>query len=298
MFFSAGASSPEHDEHNSLKKHRFFDVRPLGEKKYLACPDARYFRVFGYCCRLLARKRPISDSDFLEGHREMLIKDAHERTQRALKNRTKLWDFLSIHTYSDLETLTHHMAFATKAPVSKILKHWVAIGIVKKIELKNSFGKVTLFGITQKGIENDRKPVQPSKISLRTLEHTLKVQRASSYFLQLPKTEELCMEIINIESGDLKKYGLSHRPDLLMQSALDETLLVCIEVELSLKSYQRYVEILKTYFAQIRCGHINQVIYVFYDSQVADRFEKTILHKYYLKYPDDIKQKLKVKVLK
>ncbi len=228
----------------------------------------------------------------------MLIKNAHERTQRALQNRTKLWAFLSIHTYSDLSTLTHHLEFATKAPVSKILKHWVAIGIVKKIELKNSFGKVTLFGITQKGIENERKPVQPSKISLRTLEHTLKVQRASSYFLKLQKTEDLCMEIINVESGDLKRFGLSHRPDLLMQSALDETLLVCIEVELSLKSYQRYVEILKTYFAQIRRGHITQVIYVFYDAQVADRFEKTILHKYYLKYPDDVKQKLKVKVLK
>ena len=38
MFFSGGASSREHDEYNSLKKPCFFDVRPKGEKRYLARP--------------------------------------------------------------------------------------------------------------------------------------------------------------------------------------------------------------------------------------------------------------------
>jgi hypothetical protein len=39
----------------------------------------------------------------------MLIKDPKERREQAIANREKLWRFLNLHTYSDLETMRHHL---------------------------------------------------------------------------------------------------------------------------------------------------------------------------------------------
>lgn len=211
----------------------------------------------------------------------MIIKDPEERRLKAERNRRLLWEFLMIHTYSDLETLAHHIETKTKAVPSKILSKWVFDGWVKKVQIKNKFGSWWLFGITTKALEGDTKKraFQPSKVNLRTLEHTLKCQRASSYFLKHKAVIERGYKIVNIESGDLKQYGMIHRPDLIIQNK-DEKLvgLISVEIELSLKSKKRYDEIFKTYLLNIKDGKINQVIYIFYDEKIKNKFESNFLH--------------------
>ncbi len=233
----------------------------------------------------------------------MLIKDPTERRKQAIANREKLWRFLNLHTYSDLETMRHHLEFKTKAPVSKILARWCRDGLARKFEISDDFGKATLFGITTKGLYGDtsRKAVQPKKISIRTLSHTLHCQKASSYFLKHENYDELGMELVNIERGGLEKYGLTHRPDLLLRSEDEEHYkfgLVCVEVELSLKSKQRYVDILKNYFEKIQSRQINQVIYVFYDEKLANRFKNNMLLPFFKKHhvPERAQRKLDVRI--
>ena len=233
----------------------------------------------------------------------MLIKDAAARASKAQQNRDLLWQFLKIHIYSDLATMANHLDHKTKTPVSKIMSRWLRSGLVRKEKIKDDFGVAVLYGITQKGLDGDttKRAFQPSKVSLRTLEHTLKCQRASSYFLKQPVVEELGLEIVNIESGNLEKYGLKHRPDLLLMSTLVPSVgLICIEVELSLKSKKRYEAIFKDYFNRIETGEINQVYYIFYDGRKANTFKKNMLTPYLEKYKvrELLKDKLIVRVFK
>ena len=220
----------------------------------------------------------------------MLIKSPEERKERARRNRTMLWQFLNIHIYSDLETLAHHIGAKTKPVVSRILKKWMHEGLVKKVQVKNKFGSCWLFGITTKALEGDttRRAFQPSKVNLRTLEHTLKCQRASSYFLKHEAIERRGHQLVNIETGDLKKYGMKHRPDIIIQNKNEKLIgLVCIEVELSLKSKQRYDDILKSYITLIQSSKVNQVIYIFYDEHLQSKFEKNILSPFFTKHSVD-----------
>lgn len=214
----------------------------------------------------------------------MLIKSPEARQERAKRNRRMLWEFLTIHTYSDLETLANHIDVKTKPVVSRILKEWVFDGRIKKVQIKNKFGSCWLFGMTTKALDGDttRRAFQPSKVNLRTLEHTLKCQRASSYFLKHEAVTDRGYKLVNIESGDLKKYGMKHRPDLIIQNQETSLVgLICIEVELSLKSKQRYDEILKNYLTSIERSKVNQVIYVFYDEKIKLKFEQSILRPFF-----------------
>ena len=197
-----------------------------------------------------------------------------------------LWEFLSIHIYSDLETLAHHIDAKTKPVVSRILKKWMFEGLVKKAQVKNKFGGCWLFGITTKALNGDttKRAFQPSKVNLRTLEHTLKCQRASSYFLKHKAVTEHGYKLVNIESGDLKKYGMTHRPDLIIQNKETSLVgLICIEVELSLKSKQRYDDILNTYITNIKNSKVNQVIYLFYDEKIISKFKTNVLMPFFSK---------------
>ena len=227
----------------------------------------------------------------------MLIKSPQERALRADRNRKMLWDFLMIHTYSDLETLAHHIDAKTKPVASRILKKWIFEGWIKKVEIKNKFGRWWLFGITTKALKGEikKRAFQPSKVNLRTLEHTLKCQRASSYFLKHKAFNEDNYKMVNIESGDLKKYGITHRPDMIIQNKNKKLIgFICVEVELSLKSKPRYDEIFKAYVNNIKLFKINQVIYVFYDEKLKLKFENNILKPFFVKHSVEKKHSSKI----
>ncbi|MEZ9437783.1 hypothetical protein, partial [Vibrio atlanticus] len=72
-----------------------------------------------------------------------------------------------------------------------------------------------------------------------------------------------------------------HRPDLIIKNP-DEDLvgLICVEVELSLKSKKRYDEIFRVYIDNIKKKKINQVIYIFYDEKTKAKFENNLLNPY------------------
>ena len=220
------------------------------------------------------------------------------RRLKGIENRLAILEFLCIHTYSDIETIRNHLGVKSKPMISRILSKLVFDGYLKKAEIKNSFGRVVLFGVTRKAIDEeiDRRIFLPHKVNLRTLEHTLYCQRASSYFLKSEQFQKQHIELKNVETGDIKKYGLKHRPDLLMKPEFHP--FVCVEVELSLKSKQRYKSILSEYCSLLKREKITQVIYVFYNERKANIFKENILGKYLTQSGQlNMLKKITVKVL-
>lgn len=222
---------------------------------------------------------------------KMLISDTKDRQKKAHQNRSKIIEFLLIHTYTNIDTLKYYLGVNSKPMISRHLSKLIEAGYVKKAEIKNTFGRVTLFGITQKAINNlNVKPFVPSKVNLRTLEHTLYCQKTSAYYLNHDYFKKHNMELINLEIGDITKYGLKHRPDILLKPSKHSY--ICIEVELSLKSKPRYKKILSEYSDLLAQGKILQVVYVFYDKKKSDIFKDNILNKLKIRCKDKIKVRL------
>lgn len=228
----------------------------------------------------------------------MLWSDSKQRTQRAQEKRERVLHFLRLHTYSDLDTLSELFGFTSKASISRLLSRLIAEGFVKKVILKEDFFKKTFFGITRVGLEHEisKKVFYPSNVNIKNWKHTQHCQRASIYFLNHAGTKKHGFELRNVENGDIKKYNLKHRPDLLLESK--SLGYICIEVELSIKAKERYTNIFREYNELILNQKVHDVIYVFYDQKKAEVFNK-ILIDYFLKASPrykECKHKYKIKV--
>jgi hypothetical protein len=228
----------------------------------------------------------------------MLVLDPKDRRGKGLENRERILSFLCVHTYSTIDVLMSLLQIKTKPLISRHLSKLIRDGLVKKAEIKNSFGRVVLFGITRKAIDENvaMRPFQPCRINLMTLEHTLFCQKTSAFFLNSDEFEKHEMTLINVEVGDVKKYGFKHRPDLLLKPKYFNH--ICIEVELSIKSKARYNGILRDYVTLLEKDRILQVIYVFYNKQKSDVFNENILKPLLLKMNKvQFLGKFKIKVL-
>lgn len=205
----------------------------------------------------------------------MLWNDAatsKQRTQRAEYKREAVLSFLRQHTYSDLNTLSELFGFVSNAGTSRLLSKLIAEGLVKKAVLKDDFFKKTLFGITRKGLGEfvNNKIFYPSNVNIKNWKHTMHCQRAAIFFLNDKRTITHNVKVLNIEVGDIKKYGFKHRPDLLLQPA--HLNYICVEVELNLKAKARYKNILLEYCELIKEKKIGRVMYIFYDQRKSEVF--------------------------
>lgn len=198
--------------------------------------------------------------------------------QKGNENREKIIEFFTVHSYTTIEVLCGHLNVKTKPMVSRHLSKLVDEKLLRKSVMKLfGGGQVTLFGTTQNFMNHYApfdKPFSPSKVSYRTLEHTLYCQKVSSMYQNKDAFKKYEMEIINAEIGDIKKYGLSHRPDLIIKPKNHG--LMCFECELSLKSHPRYEKIIKDYYLLMKNEVVLQVIYFFKDERLLERFKKTL----------------------
>jgi hypothetical protein len=219
----------------------------------------------------------------------MLIVDHLQRAERHEKNRALILDFLVLHRYSNLKNVAQELGHKSTATASRLLKKLCYEQLVKKETIKDGFTNVVLFGITQKGIDasgrliDEHQPFHKSKVSLRTLEHTLINQYVGIKFKRIEGFNNI--QIINTEFGNLKKYEhlakFKHRPDLLVLGnsiKTNRSSLFVVETELSLKEKKRYIPIWREYLSLKKSGKINTVIYVVKNESAVNRL-KAIMEK-------------------
>ncbi len=220
--------------------------------------------------------------------------------ERGAKNRQQIIDFLLMHTYTTIDVLCGVLKVKSKPMISRHLSRLVDEKLIKRERFKTLGGSIIMFGTTQKLIElydSERTPFRPSKISHRTLEHTLYCQKLSAHYQHGKIFKQYKMEIVNAETGSLKKFGLAHRPDLILKPAAHAY--ICIECELSLKSKPRYEKIINDYCQLIDAKKILQCEYFFSDTRLADRF-KRILENHFKKHTryKSHAEKIKVRIFK
>lgn len=217
--------------------------------------------------------------------REMLITDPIYRAEQAIKNRNTVMIFLSHHRYSTLENIRYELGMKSKASASRILKKLCEEGHVKKEELCDNITKVTLFGITRKGLDtyhfnlDNNKPFLKSRVSLRTLNHTLTNQKVSTLLKKSTRLTDV--KVINAEIGNFKQYEhimkFKHRPDLVIVGKGKADIIVhVIETELTLKDSKRYHPIFKEFLDLRRRKKINGVWYFVRNEKAKERLQKII----------------------
>ena len=218
----------------------------------------------------------------------MLISDSKKRLQINSDKRKKILMFLLENRYSNLDNISVAINQKSNAGASRVLQKLIAEKLVKKAVIDKNFVRITLFGITQKGIDecdlfiDDYSPFYPSRVSTANLKHTLVNQRILTV---IKKRVINCTDIktINVEFGNLKKYEhickFKHRPDGLLVAKRDEGIVVfVIETELSLKNTKRYKEIFREYIRHHRANKITSVMYFVRDESAQKRLKKIIDH--------------------
>ena len=216
----------------------------------------------------------------------MLISDSKKRLQINSDKRKKILMFLLENRYSNLDNISVAINQKSNAGASRVLQKLIAEKLVKKAVIDKNFVRITLFGITQKGIDecdlfiDDYSPFYPSRASTANLKHTLINQRILTV---IKKRLINCTDIktINVEFGNLKKYEhickFKHRPDGLLVAKRDEGIVVfVIETELSLKNTKRYKEIFREYISHHRAKKITSVMYFVRDESAQKRLQKII----------------------
>lgn len=196
-----------------------------------------------------------------------LVHDPIKRKEMTERNKIKILSFLAFHRYSNLELITLALGLKSKSVASRILKKLCFESYVSKGIIKDEISRVTLFGITKKGIKKFNlkatNPFLKSKVSLRTLAHKLSIQRGHIYLNKKLKNLGLNPEF---SLPDYKKVELvnSFRSDLvcLFFDKLNYENKILIEAELSIKSYQRYIKLFDYFYVLKKRKQITKVIYL------------------------------------
>lgn len=189
--------------------------------------------------------------------------DRHLSRQRGKEKEHILLTFLNQEIYSTAINFGLLLK-QDKTIISKLLSRLVKKQLIEKHIMELDTGNITVWGITQLGIQSlaysDDSPIIPfqaSRISLVTLNHTLMTQRAYIALKHLEWTNW-----INADRQVFKnKYPVSHRPDAIILPK-NTTQWVAIEVELTIKTPLRYRSILKSHIGAIEKGYWGHVIYV------------------------------------
>ncbi|WP_299139110.1 MobC family replication-relaxation protein [uncultured Vibrio sp.] len=147
--------------------------------------------------------------------------------------------------------------------LSRLLTRMVKKRLLEKHVLTLDTCKVSLWGITQLGIEqagNARNaplvPFTPSRLSLTILNHTLMTQRVYIALKHLNWT--------GWRNGDRQafkqQFALPHRPDAIVTTPMGTVM--AIETELTIKNVARYRSIIKSHIQAKGKGFWGHVIYV------------------------------------
>ncbi|MCY9828809.1 MarR family transcriptional regulator [Vibrio chagasii] len=171
--------------------------------------------------------------------------------------------------------------------LSRLLKRMTSKGLLEKHSLTLDTCKVSLWGITDKGIhavgDHEHAPLHcfhPSRISLVTLNHTLMNQRVYIALKHLNWTEW-----INADRKVFKqKFPVPHRPDAIVRTP--KGTITAIETELTLKTPLRYRAIMKSHIQAKEKGFWKHVIYVVRDEEYKKMLKRRFDHIKYIQFDE------------
>nr|ABX77000.1 Hypothetical Mobilization protein [Vibrio sp. 23023] len=150
-----------------------------------------------------------------------------------------------------------------RSNMHRVLKRMEAKELIKKETFELPTGKIALWGITESGLmtceslpHSPQRAFKPHLIKFTTLNHNLMRQR-----VQVDVTHKGWTQWRNGDRQSFKEdFKVEHRPDAIVTTSEGTT--VAIEVELSLKTPDRYRSIIKSHITAKEKGYWKYVIYV------------------------------------
>ena len=176
-----------------------------------------------------------------------LIHSYEQKERRRADTRLQICKLLRDEFYTVTEVIIYLCGYRSRQGASKVLNQMVREGLLVRYQIKSLGGRgLVLWGITKYGacyylreeeIERRIKYFDASKVSLSTLEHKIEIQNTKIFL------EQNDFMFFSLKEFDFR----SKKPDLLF-SNFDQDDYYAVEVEFTIKSKKRYIEIFKQYF--------------------------------------------------
>lgn len=190
--------------------------------------------------------------------------------QKIKKERvSSLLNFLKEEIYSDRKTLMQVTNYTCSRRFYRFIKKFTLMGLIQKHEFEAPTGKLSLWGITNDGLAMVIQPedsvfparFEPNKLKGWSMQHHLLNQQVRLTLESKGGTNWVHGDRKNF----LKQYDVKHRPDGLI--TLQNGQKIAIETERSLKTKQRYQEIMKSHLVARKAEKWHFVYYVLPDEQ-------------------------------
>lgn len=222
---------------------------------------------------------------------EHLMVDPAKRKERAAEKEEWALDFLRDEIYSTTSILAVEMSVGDRA-ARTTLNRMEKKGLLVKDEIKfMGMRAIPLWGITPAGVLEGLSPEEvstvnlrshtPGRVSPRTIEHTLDVQRCRQY-CELEWDCEDWIPTRLLPAQNEKKHHPSRwsvYPDgVTKRPAKDGKFTsIALEVERSRKTPSRYVQIIRGHLANIREKRYSRVVYFCPTQKEADSLQALFL---------------------
>ena len=222
---------------------------------------------------------------------EQLIKDPVKRKERAEEKEAAVLRFLRDEVYSSTALLAVEMGVGERA-ARNVLNRMHSKRLLVKDEVKFMGMKaLPLWGITSAGIMSGLEPEEVKTVNLRhhtagrvsprTIEHTLDVQRCRQYCLyQLSCRHWVPTRLLagqNLKRNSPLRWSVY--PDGVVQypSKSGALVPVALEVERTRKTPARYIQIINGHLRNIRNDHYYRVVYYCQTQKEADSLKALFL---------------------
>lgn len=220
--------------------------------------------------------------------KQHLISDPKERQERALEKIDWVLMFLSDEIYSTTAILSKFIGVSISATLATLYKmekkQLIRRGSIQFLGSRAT----TLWGITIDGLLEYVEPKNiatmkfrtftPGRVSLRTIEHTLMIQRCR-IFLEDEKDFDNWVPTRLLPGQNEKKTSSKHwslYPDGIIEAPIKDSesgLPVALEVELTRKTPQRYVDLIKNHIKNIEKNRYKHVLYFSPDEKKSKSLE-------------------------
>jgi hypothetical protein len=198
-----------------------------------------------------------------------------KRNARIQEKRNLILKFLRNETYTHIDVIKQLLNVNTVQAAHQTLNKMVRDDLLKKAQIKITYGRpITLFGITNNGLAHSfdldeafeqRPTFQPSKVKPTMLNHKISVQQVI--------VKSTLLGYSNVKNADLLNFRKSgfKVPDLI---AKFRGKTVGIEVELTIKSFKRYTEIILSHLLSIKAQRWDEIHYLVPSIDFKNRLER------------------------
>lgn len=194
-----------------------------------------------------------------------------EQALRRAEITTKVLEFLVVEIFSSTDILQRFLGYKTRLGCIKSLRRLVKSGFLKESDFDTLEGrKIKLWGITSAGVYAISNPdelpervraFEPSKVSLRMLPHNLAIHQVTS---------QLILKGFELKHASIEFQNFNRMPDAVMveKESGDS---ISLEIELTIKTTNRYLEIIEAYQEPLEEKAINSVIWLMPDENKLNR---------------------------